>query len=134
MSCNEYKVVLRAELPVLKGCSFNDAYNYFKMSHFKDILGEPTCLEVDDDGIVEYFSFEKTRFQPVYNNDTWGIDYIIEHTSDFMYYIIQDNNDLTLQYLNQIADKLVDIFGVNKDKVKLHSYNWYNGSDEPIKF
>jgi hypothetical protein len=129
MSCNETKIVLRAEFPHLHGKSRKEVYPFYQ-----DILGEPN--EVDEyDGEVDYFRYEG-KYQPVhdYDNDRWGIDLILHHESDYKTYIEMNSNGLSLSEFDQLASSMSQVFGVDRKNVRLLSYTWYNGSDEPIKF
>lgn len=129
MSCNESKLVLRAEIPSLKGKSNSEALKFFRR-----ILGEPSEIDEWNDEI-DYFSYEGI-IRPChdYSSGRWGIEYILLHESDYNVYVEMDNIGATLEEINEIAGKLENMFNVNKDDVKLIYYTWYNGSDEPVKF
>lgn len=129
MSCNESKTVLRAEFPQLQGKTRNEAFLFYK-----EILGEPT--EVDEyDGEVEFFTYEG-KYQPVYDYDKerWGIDLVLHHESDYNVYIANDMNGLSLEEFEKLANEMSQTFGVEKSKIRLMSYTWYNGVDERIYF
>lgn len=129
MSCNESKTVLRAEFPKLKGKTRQEVYPFFL-----NLLGKPE--EVDEyDGVVEYFYYEG-KHQPVYDYDSkrWGIDLVLHHESDYKTYIEMESNGLTLDEFNKLAHDMSLKFEIDKYKVRLISYTWYNGADEPIKF
>lgn len=125
----EYKTVLRAEFPELEGKSRTEVYPFYK-----DIIGEADELE-DYDGEVEYFSYEG-KYQPVhrYEKDRWGIDHVLHHESDYKTYIELKTNGVSLSEFEEMASKMSVKFGVDKSKIRLISYSWYNGSDEPIVF
>jgi hypothetical protein len=129
MSCNESKIVLRSEIPRLKDKTYNEAFLYFK-----EILGEPN--EIDEyDGEVEYFQYEG-KLQPIFDYDSkrWGIDLVLHHESDYKTYIKMKSNGLTLDDFNSLANQISLQFSIDKYKIKLMSYTWYNGVDEPINF
>jgi hypothetical protein len=129
MSCNESKTVLRAEFPRLKGKSRNEAYPFYVK-----FLGEP--IEVEEwNGEVDYFRYDG-EYQPVYDYDSkrWGIDLVLHHESDYNTYIEMKTNGLTLDEFNKLANEMSLKFEVDKYKIRLISYSWYNGSDEPISF
>lgn len=129
MSCNEYKTVLRSEIPQLKGKTYNEVYPFFV-----ELLGEPD--EKDEwDGEIEYFYYGG-KYKPVYDYDTerWGIDLTLHHASDYKTYIQMETNGLTLGEFKSLAYEMSQKFGIDENKVRLISYSWYNGADEPIKF
>jgi hypothetical protein len=129
MSCNESKIVLRAEFPHLQGKSRTEVYPYYL-----EILGEPK--EVDEyDGEVDYFRYEG-KYQPAhdYEGNRWGVDLVLHHESDYTTYIEWKSNGLSLDEFDQLANSMSQVFGVDKKLVRLPSYTWYNGADEPIKF
>jgi len=129
MSCNESKTVLRAEFPQLQGKTTNEVYPFYL-----EILGKPNEIDEYDDE-VGYFSYEG-KYQPAYDYDSkkWGIDLVLHHESDYNTYIKQETNGLSLKEFDTLAKSMTDVFGVDKDKVRLISYTWYNGSEEPISF
>ena len=129
MSCMESKTVLRAEFPELEGKTITEVYPFYK-----SILGEADELE-DYDGEVEYFSY-KGQYKPAYRyeNAKWGIDRILHHESDYKTYIEMKENGLSLSEFEDMANEMSVKFGVDKLKVRLISYSWYNGGDEPIVF
>jgi hypothetical protein len=129
MSCNETKVVLRAEFPRLKGKTRQEVYPFYL-----ELLGEPTDKD-EWDGVVEYFSYEG-KYQPAYDHDSkrWGIDLVLHHESDYNTYINMETNGLTLDEFHKLAHEMSIKFEVDKYKIRLISYTWYNGSDEPIQF
>jgi hypothetical protein len=132
MSCMERKTTLRMEIPSLQGKDYTEAFEYFR-----NILGEPEELDLDEEtGEVYYFSYEG-KFQPVYDysNKKWGADLILYHSSDYKVYVSSDyERGVTLKEFNMLADELVGKFGGNKEDIKLLSYEWYNGGDEPVRF
>lgn len=129
MSCNESKTVLRAEFPRLKGKSANEVYPFYKK-----LLGEPSDID-EWRGEVDWFEYEG-KYQPVhdYENDRWGIDLILRHESDYETYIEMESNGFTLDEFHKLAHEMSLRFEVDKYRIKLMSYTWYNGADEPIKF
>lgn len=122
MSCVESKLVLRLELPFLKGKSNTEAYEYFK-----DILGE--AEELDEwKGEVEYFNYQG-KVQPITDyQGSWGADYVLYDSSENM-----DYNGSILE-VNERAKEIASMFNMSEKDVKLFAYNWYNGGDEPVKF
>jgi hypothetical protein len=129
VSCNESKTVLRAEFPRLKGKSRIEVYPFYL-----ELLGEPDYKD-EYDGVVEYFEY-KGKYQPAYDYDTkrWGIDLVLHHESDYSTYIEMESNGLTLDEFHKLAHEMSLKFEIDKYRVRLISYTWYNGSDEPIKF
>jgi hypothetical protein len=129
MSCNETKTVLRAEFPRLKGKSINEVYPLYVQ-----FLGEANEVE-EWKGKVDYFRYEG-KFQPVHDYDSkrWGIDLVLHHESDYNTYIEMETNGLTLDEFNKLANEMSLKFEVDKYRIRLISYTWYNGSDEPISF
>ena len=121
--------MLRVEITSLKGKSKSEALKFFR-----GILGEPSEIDEWDDEI-DYFPYEG-RIRPChdYSSERWGVEYILLHESDYNVYVEMDNIGATLEEISEIAEKLENMFNVNKDDVKLIYYTWYNGSDEPIKF
>jgi hypothetical protein len=45
-----------------------------------------------------------------------------------------ESNGLTLDEFNKLAHEMSLKFETDKYRIRLTSYNWYNGADEPIKF
>jgi len=129
MSCMESKVVLRAELPELKGKSRNEVYPVFV-----NLIGEADDID-EYEGEIEYFQYEG-EIQPVYDYDSkrWGIDHVLHHESDYRTYIKMKSNGLSLKEFDELASQMEEKFGIDKSKVRLISYSWYNGGDEPINF
>ena len=122
MSYVESKVVLRIELPFLKGKTDTEAYEYFR-----SILGEAETVEEWEDEI-EYFMYQG-EFQPVSDyRGLWGVDYMLSDSSENM------DCEVSILELNDKAKELSSKFGVPEANVKLFAYNWYNGGDEPISF
>lgn len=129
MSCNETKIVLRAEIPRLKGKTMTEVYPFYL-----EILGEPNDLD-EYDGEIEYFEYDG-KYQPAHDYDSgrWGIDLVLHHKSDYKTYIEMESNGLTLDEFHKLAHEMSLKFTIDKYKVRLISYTWYNGADEPIKF
>lgn len=135
MSYNESKMVLRGEIPHLKGKSRGEAFEYFQ-----NILGEPDILD-DWDGEVEYFNYEPEnhKFVPVQENtgrstddNRWGVDYIIGYNNGYGEERGKDN--VSLEELNKIVDEMTKKFEIDPKSIRIFSYSWYNGTDEPIYF
>lgn len=129
MSCNETKIVLRAEFPELKGKSKTEVYPFYQK-----ILGEPDEIDMYD-GEVDYFSYEG-KYQPCHNyyQNRWGIDLVLHHESDYKVYIQMESNGISLDEFKKLADEMSKKFGVDKNEIRLMTYTWYNGTDEPIYF
>lgn len=130
MSCMESKMTLRVEIESLKGNTYEEAYPYFKA-----FLGEAD--DVDEwEGKVEYFSYDKSDnlIVPVlqHKDKRWGIDYILDYHYDGRSKVGKES--YTLLEIDIIASKLSKTFSVNKDDIRLVSYEWYNGGDEPVSF
>lgn len=135
MSYNESKTVLRAEIPMLRGKSIHEAYEYFS-----PLLGKPD--DVDEwDGKVELFRYMNSKhdYVPVEKhvsgktNDTrWGVDYILAYANDYGDKKGKANH--SLKELQSIAEEMAKKFEINPENCRLVSYTWYNGSEEPIEF
>lgn len=137
MSYNEWKTVLRADIPTLKGKNQNEALDYFRTK-----LGEPEELD-DYEGEILYFEYDilKHPFVPVKEhahgkslreNDRWGVDRVLSYGNDYDKTIGSVNH--TLQELNEFANELQQKFDIDPSSIRLLSYKWYNGSDEPREF
>lgn len=130
MSCMESKIVLRVEIESLKGSTYDEAYPYFKA-----FLGEADDID-EWDGVVEYFRYDKSLHEiiPVreYNENRWGIDYILSYHYDGTLRI--GKTEFALTEIIDATEKLCRMFNVNNDEIKLVSYEWYNGGDEPVSF
>lgn len=92
------------------------------------------------DGKVDFFEYSEKKhdYIPVEelsygktDNDRWGVDYIIAYGSDYDH--IGDVN-YSLKEISEFAKKLADKFNVDINSIRLLSYTWYNGADEPIYF
>lgn len=129
MSHTENKIVLRAEFPQLHGKSVTDVYPFYR-----EILGEPS--EMDEyEGEVFYFKHAgKYQAAHDYNNNRWGVDLVLHHKSDYTTYVGMKSNGLSLGEFDQLANTMPQMFEIDKSKVRLISYTWYNGGDEPIAF
>lgn len=130
MSCMESKMALRVEIESLKGDSYDDAYAYFKA-----FLGEAD--EVGEwEGKVEFFGYDKSKhkYVPVfqYSEKRWGIDHILDYHYDGNRR--KGKSNYALSEIELLTEEICRIFNVNKDDITLVSYEWYNGSDEPVKF
>lgn len=130
MRCMESKMVLRVEIESLKGNTYDDAYGFFKA-----ILGEADEVE-EWEGNIEFFSYDESKhtYIPVlqYNEKRWGIDYILDYHYDGNRR--NGKSSYTLTEITCLTEEIIRVFSVSKDDVKLVSYEWYNGSDEPVKF
>ena len=135
MSYNETKSVLRAEIPQLKGKSRTEALEYFRQ-----ILGEPDDVDIWD-GEVDFFEYEEKNhtYIPVEeysygktDDDRWGGDLILAYSND--YGVEEGDMNYSLEELSVLADKMARKFNINPKNIRLLSYTWYNGSDEPRFF
>lgn len=130
MSCMESKMVLRVEIESLKGNSYDEAYPYYK-----SFLGEADEVE-EWEGNVEFFTYEKSKheFIPVleYGEQRWGIDYILDYHYDGRRR--NGKSAYTLSEIISATERICRTFNVSNDNVKLISYEWYNGGDEPVSF
>ncbi|GIN55043.1 MULTISPECIES: hypothetical protein [Bacillus subtilis group] len=132
---NESKTVLRAEIPHLKGVDTTEAYKYFKR-----LLGEADDFdEWEDENEIDYFVYEALfhKYVPVasYGDGDmiiWGIDCILAYKDD--HGNCKGKDIYSLAELKSYAEEMAKKFDVNPDKVKLLSYTWYNGVEEPIRF
>lgn len=130
MSCMESKMVLRVEIESLKGDSCDDAYVYFKT-----FLGEADEVEVWD-GKIKYFYYDESKheFVPVlqYDGVRWGIDYILDYHYDGNRK--SGKSEYTVAEIIASTERMCRMFNVSSDDIKLVSYEWYNGGDEPVSF
>lgn len=135
MSCNESKTVLRAEIPSLRGKDRGEVYKYFK-----PIIGEAD--DVDEfEGIIDYFHYDERNhdFVPVFEmsygrgrDDKVGVDYILKYENDYGFRRGKVNH--SIGELKKLSEMVGEKFNVSPDTVRIVSYTWYNGSDEPIIF
>lgn len=130
MNCMESKMALRVEIESLKGNSYDDAYAYFKA-----FLGEADDLE-EWEGKIEYFNYDESKHEIVpalqYKGVRWGIDYILDY-----HYDGERKNGKSSYSMSEIAamvKKISIMLNVSCDNIKLVSYEWYNGGDEPVEF
>lgn len=134
MSGMVYKSVLRAEIKELRGKGRTEAFAFFR-----PLLGEPEDIEVYE-GEVEYFAYEEKAealvpVQELSNRSNgekrWGVDYVLSYSRE-------DNEGedsiVSLASLNEISLELTKKFGIEPSSVRVLSYSWYNGGDEPILF
>lgn len=98
------------------------------------MLGEPETLD-EFDGEIEYFQYAG-KYQVVqdYKGNRWGIDLVLHHESNYRTYIEMETNGLSLEEFERLATEMSEKFNVDKKKIRLMSYSWYNGVDEPIFF
>lgn len=130
MSCMESKMLLRVEIEELKGDTVDVAYAYFKA-----FLGEADDVDVWE-GKIEYFSYDEEKHDMIpvrmYDGNRWGIDYILNYYYDGNKR--KGKNEYTLEEIIEVSKRLSRLFRVKLESIKLHSYEWYNGADEPVKF
>lgn len=129
MSCNVSKIVLRAEFEELRGKSTTEVYPFYLK-----LLGKPLEVYYYKDE-VEHFEYEGI-YKPVYNYSTerWGIDLVLYHKSDYKVYVDMESNGLSLKEIEDLSNEMSVKFGVDKYKVRMISYTWYDNGDEPIHF
>lgn len=124
-------MVLRAEFPELKGKTKTEVFPIYK-----NLLGEPD--EVDEyDGEVDYFRYDNDKkYRPAYQykGKRWGIDLTLHHESDYKTYVELKTNGISLGEFETLAEEMAQKFGVDKSQIRLISYTWYNGVDEPVFF
>lgn len=127
MSCMESKLVFRCELPELYGMSYEEVLPYFT-----ERIGNPSYID-ENDGVINYFEYEG-NLQPVYDydNNVWGIDYIAGQVDENKHDDLRIS--LSVHEIEMIFAELFGCFSINEDDVRLVSYSWYNGADEPISF
>lgn len=135
MSCEVTKTVLRAEIPELRGKTISEAYAFFQ-----PLVGEPDDID-HDEGVVDFFVYEgeNHRFAPVKglrekSGDAvrWGIETVLSYENG---YGVKFGKPVhTLQELSAIGKEFVERFGAREEDVRLYSYTYYTGADEPIKF
>lgn len=134
MSCQEYKTVIRARVP-LRTKDKHKAYLFFK-----DKLGEPTEVDYSDkeNTIVDYFDYDSScKFVPIidyYEHEyQYYVDYIIKHNYGYSEKI--DRGNLSISEVYKISQELAILFNIDIDQdIKQISYDWYNGTDEPADF
>lgn len=129
MSCNETKIVLRAEFPQFQGKTRTEVFPFYK-----EILGEAD--EVNEwEGEIDYFKYSG-KYQPAYEykSKRWGVDWVLHHETDNKVYIEMKENGVSLADFEKMANSMSELFGIEKSNVRLTSYTWYNGVDEPISF
>lgn len=129
MSNNETKVGFRVHIESLCDKDYNDAFTYFL-----PILGKPEDLD-EYKGKVEYFRYTG-KYQAVkeYTHNMkdkirWFVDYLVSESdgSDGGEYVL-----LSISQIQNIVSELIAKFGVSEKDIKLFSYTWYNGCDEPV--
>lgn len=135
MSCEVTKTTLRAEILSLRGKSISEAYAFFRQR-----VGEPDDID-HDEGIVDFFVYEgeNHRYAPVKGlsdksgeENRWGIETVLTYENG-------DGKEFgkevhTLQELSAIGKEFVEVFGAKEEDIRLYSYTYYTGADEPIKF
>lgn len=135
MSCEVTKTSLRAEIPALRGKSISEAYTFFQ-----PIVGEPDDID-HDEGVVDFFVYEgeKHRFAPVKGlrdksgeDNRWGIETVLSFENG--YGVKFGKSVHSLLELSAIGKELIEKFGVREEDIRLYSYTYYTGADEPIKF
>ena len=122
MSDNETKVAVIARLRELDGKNREDVIGFFK-----ERLGKPDEYDDDEDW---FYRPEQDKIVPYSSlDDAWGVEYTI---------FISDYNEYyhtvykSLQEIQQIIEKMKQKFPEILDEdIKLVSYTWYNGVDEP---
>lgn len=135
MSCEVTKTALRAEIPALKGKTIAEAYAFFQ-----PIVGEPDDID-HEEGTVDFFVYEgeKHRIAPVKGlsdksgeENRWGIETILSYENGYGKEFGKEVH--TLQELAVIGKEFIEVFGAKEEDIRLYSYTYYTGADEPIKF
>jgi hypothetical protein len=138
MSTMEFKTVLRAKLPHIT--STREHLKFLKAK-----LGEPTFIEDDsetgdeeDEGYL-WFKFDPRKsyrdpvhepfYEAVSDGKTYGVELVLRASADYP-------NDVafTVASLKDMIESAALVWGIHADLWVLHTYGWYNGGDEPIKW
>lgn len=153
MSCKETKVVVRLYLPELEG-DMKKALAFYR-KHF----GEPE--EVFEDESYFYYESPKNNsklkdrmernvdlrdpenirpyLHPVYRGNQFGVEVWLAHRDYNSYNSmglrpgILHGDPIDLDDVLEIR-KFLDDEGFDTTWMSFHSYTWYNGGDEPVKF
>ena len=135
MSETEYKTVLRFQIPALDQKGYPEVLEYFRSR-----LGEPEDID-EWEGEIEYFSYPREALmRPVCRNKQWGVEAVLVHTRyrDTFGYSPQlcKNQGVSLAELQKFGEEFSKIGFDEKDiaTMKLYSYSWYNGGDDPVHF
>ena len=101
---------------------------------YKNTIGNPSELD-EYEGEVEYFEYNG-KYQPShqYKGDRWGIDMVLHHETDYDTKIEMQTNGISLAEFLTLSQEMENKFGIDKSQVRLISYTWYNGGDEPVFF
>ena len=129
MSHDVTKTVLRVELPELKGKSRDNVYPVYR-----DLLGDAPELDMYQ-GEVEYFSYDGVYRECCdVDSNRWGIERVLKMESEYRTEIAGSQNGYSMGELNEMAQEMAEKFNVDPNQVRLTSYTWYTGTDEPVRF
>jgi hypothetical protein len=121
----EYKTALRAALSDIR----SDAEH---LAWMREHVGEP--VEVDEEDADDlWFSYRRRPFDEPYLKDccwrgVYGVELVLLHD-------VEDPSGqlaLTVDELLEHVERLRRLVG--DSPIKLFSYSWYNGGDEPISW
>jgi len=109
-------------LPNLNDKGWNEAVNYFR-----DIIGEPDCIDVDDNGEVFWARYEGD-YNIIKEGNKWGVErVIIEESCDYEF----ENLIMDIEKINILSQDLADKFNRSKYDCKMAFLSWYNGFERP---
>ena len=124
MSCDVNVSLMRLKIDELTGSNGREAYLFFK-----DKIGEPDDFyDYGDDEVDFHYNGEKNYYDVKNFGQNWYADFVFHHSTDDHY-----SNDmcLTLAQLHVQAQSMAEKFGGKFEDVRVCSYTWYNGADEP---
>jgi hypothetical protein len=122
-------MVLRAKIKSLSGKSVKTAYDFFSSR----VSQKPEEYDPENDELhYDRHDHKEGGFRPlrVSGKRIYGVEYLLPNKGDEYYPVYK----IGLKELNRIIDTMVEIFEVDPSEVVIHSYTWYNGTDEPCDF
>jgi hypothetical protein len=127
MSSNVGTSRLRLKIESLTGANGREAYLFFK-----EKIGEPDDFyDYGDDEVDFHYKGEKNYYAANNFGDNWYADFVFYEKRD---YYDEEYFSISFKDFKKRAKKLVKKFGGKIEDVKVCSYTWYNGSDEPEVF
>ena len=125
MSSMESKAVLRLEVESLYGKNNHEAYQILK-----DIIGEAEEVYLNSDNTVDVFFYEG-KYDVLSNDDRWYIDLVLNRSVQW------GDEEPLVENIHTIMNKAQELsllFNEDISKIRLVSYQWYNGVDEPVYY